>query len=55
MENGKKISVIVLLWQQALEIIEASVLFDIKGENIDVIVHPEHIVHGLVHYKMDRF
>ena len=49
---GKKISVdSATMFNKALEIIEASVLFDIKGENIDVIVHPEHIVHGLVHYK----
>ena len=47
---GKKISVdSATMFNKALEIIEASVLFDIKGENIDVIVHPEHIVHGLVH------
>ena len=49
---GKKISVdSATMFNKALEIIEASVLFDIKGENIEVIVHPEHIVHGLVHYK----
>tara|TARA_B100000575_G_C23099828_1_gene634510 strand:+ start:89 stop:1237 length:1149 start_codon:yes stop_codon:yes gene_type:complete len=49
---GKKISVdSATMLNKALEIIEASVLFDIKSENIEVIVHPEHIVHGLVHYN----
>ena len=37
--------------KKALEIIEASVLFDISSSNIEVVIHPEHIIHGLVHYK----
>ncbi len=49
---GKKISVdSATMFNKALEIIEASVLFDIKGEKIEVAIHPEHIIHGLVHYK----
>ena len=40
-----------LLFNKALEIIEASVLFNIKSDKIEVTVHPEHIIHGLVHYK----
>jgi len=49
---GKKISVdSATMINKALEIIEASVLFDLNADKIDVIVHPEHIVHGLVHYK----
>ena len=49
---GQKISVdSATMINKALEIIEASVLFDIKSDNIEVIVHPEHIIHGLVHYK----
>ena len=39
------------MFNKALEIIEASVLFDIKSDNIQVVVHPEHVIHGLVHYK----
>ena len=26
-------------------------LFNIESDKIEVIVHPEHIIHGLVHYK----
>jgi 1-deoxy-D-xylulose-5-phosphate reductoisomerase len=49
---GQKISVdSATMFNKALEIIEASVLFDIKSDNIQVVVHPEHIIHGLVHYK----
>ena len=49
---GKKISVdSATMFNKALEIIEASVLFGIKSQNIEVTVHPEHIIHGLVHYK----
>ena len=49
---GKKISVdSATMFNKALEIIEASVLFNIKSDKIEVTVHPEHIIHGLVHYK----
>ena len=49
---GQKISVdSATMFNKALEIIEASVLFDIKSDNIKVIIHPEHIIHGLVHYN----
>ena len=49
---GKKISVdSATMINKALEIIEASVLFNLDANKIDVVVHPEHIVHGLVHYK----
>lgn len=49
---GQKISVdSATMFNKALEIIEASVLFNIKSDNIQVVVHPEHIIHGLVHYK----
>ncbi len=49
---GQKISVdSATMFNKALEIIEASVLFDIKSDNIEVVIHPEHIIHGLVHYK----
>ena len=39
------------MFNKALEIIEASVLFNIRYDKIKVTVHPEHIIHGLVHYK----
>tara|TARA_Y100000991_G_scaffold63938_1_gene47730 strand:- start:847 stop:1995 length:1149 start_codon:yes stop_codon:yes gene_type:complete len=49
---GKKISVdSATMFNKALEIIEASVLFDIESDKIEVVIHPEHIIHGLVHYK----
>ena len=49
---GKKISVdSATMFNKALEIIEASILFNIKSDKIKVTVHPEHIIHGLVHYK----
>ena len=49
---GEKISVdSATMFNKALEIIEASVLFNIKSNKIEVTVHPEHIIHGLVHYK----
>ena len=49
---GKKISVdSATMINKALEIIEASVLFDLDKTKIDVIIHPQSIIHGLVHYK----
>ena len=49
---GKKISVdSATMINKALEIIEASVLFNLNSSQIEVIIHPEHIIHGLVHYK----
>ena len=49
---GKKISVdSATMINKALEIIEASVLFNLKSKQIDVVIHPQSIVHGLVHYK----
>ncbi len=51
-EMGKKISIdSATMFNKALEIIEASVLFNIECDKIEVIIHPEHIIHGLVHYK----
>ena len=51
-DMGKKISVdSATMINKALEIIEASVLFGIEGKKIDVVIHPQSIVHGLVHYK----
>ena len=49
---GRKISVdSATMINKALEIIEAAVLFNLNANKIDVVVHPEHVVHGLVHYK----
>ncbi len=49
---GKKISVdSSTLINKALEIIEAGILFDLKSSQIEVVIHPESIIHGMVHYK----
>lgn len=48
---GKKISVdSATLMNKALEIIEASRLFDVPEEKISVLIHPESVVHSLVEY-----
>ena len=39
------------LMNKALEFIEAAYLFDIDPDKIDVLIHPQSIVHGMVHYK----
>jgi 1-deoxy-D-xylulose-5-phosphate reductoisomerase len=39
------------LMNKGLEIIEASVFFDLKSEEIEVVVHPESIIHGMVEFK----
>ena len=39
------------LMNKALEIIEAKWLFDLKSEQIDVIIHPQSIIHSMVETK----
>ena len=49
---GKKITIdSATLINKALEIIEAGFLFELKSSQINVVIHPESIIHGLVHYK----
>ncbi|MBN1882083.1 MAG: 1-deoxy-D-xylulose-5-phosphate reductoisomerase [Deltaproteobacteria bacterium] len=49
---GAKISVdSATMMNKALEIIEARWLFDVPGEKIDVLIHPQSIVHSLVEYR----
>jgi 1-deoxy-D-xylulose-5-phosphate reductoisomerase len=49
---GRKISVdSATLMNKGLEIIEASVLFGMPVEQIEVLVHPQSIVHSLVEYQ----
>lgn len=38
------------MMNKGLEIIEAARLFDVSGDNIDVVVHRESIIHSLVEY-----
>jgi len=48
---GRKISVdSASLMNKGLELIEACWLFDVSQEQIDVVVHPQSIVHSLVQY-----
>ncbi|SEF45434.1 1-deoxy-D-xylulose 5-phosphate reductoisomerase [Caloramator fervidus] len=48
---GKKISVdSATLMNKALEVIEAHWLFDIDYDKIDVIIHPQSIIHSMVEY-----
>lgn len=39
------------MMNKGLEVIEASRLFDVPAEKIDVLVHPQSIVHSLVQFK----
>ena len=49
---GKKISVdSATMMNKGLEIIEAKWLFGIKSEKIDILIHPEGIVHSLVEFN----
>ncbi len=49
---GAKISIdSATMMNKGLEIIEACHLFDLPPEQVDVLVHPESIVHGLVEYR----
>jgi 1-deoxy-D-xylulose-5-phosphate reductoisomerase len=48
---GAKISVdSATMVNKGLEMIEASYLFDTPGERIDVLVHPQSVIHSLVEY-----
>ncbi len=48
---GRKISIdSATMMNKALEIIEAHYLFDVPPEKIDVLVHPQSVVHSLVEY-----
>lgn len=50
-DMGNKISIdSATLMNKGLEVIEARWLFDIEVENIEVLVHPQSIVHSLVEY-----
>ena len=49
---GAKISIdSATLMNKGLEVIEAYWLFGVKNENIEVVVHPESIIHSLVEFK----
>ncbi|MFC1655724.1 1-deoxy-D-xylulose-5-phosphate reductoisomerase [Patescibacteria group bacterium] len=49
---GKKITVdSATLMNKSLEIIEAKYLFDLDPEQIEVLIHPQCIVHAIVYFK----
>jgi 1-deoxy-D-xylulose-5-phosphate reductoisomerase len=51
-EMGPKITVdSASLMNKGLEVIEARWLFDVKAEQVDVVVHPQSIVHSLVEFR----
>ena len=51
-DMGRKISVdSATMMNKGLEVIEACWLFDTGAENIEVVIHPESIVHSLVEYS----
>ena len=49
---GRKISVdSATMMNKGLEVIEAARFFGIPGERIEVLIHPQSLVHGLVSYR----
>ena len=52
MENGKKISVdSATLMNKILEVIEANKLFSINQKKIDIVIHPESLVHAIIEFN----
>ena len=53
---GRKISVdSATLMNKGLELIEASVLFGMPSADVEVVVHPQSVVHSLVESRMARY
>jgi 1-deoxy-D-xylulose-5-phosphate reductoisomerase len=49
---GRKISVdSATMMNKALEVIEARFLFDVAPEQIEVVIHPQSVIHSMVQYK----
>ncbi len=49
---GRKISLdSATLMNKGLEVMEAARLFDVDGERIDVLIHPQSVVHSMVEYR----
>ncbi len=49
---GRKISVdSATMMNKALEVIEARYLFAVKSEQIEVVIHPQSVIHSMVQYK----
>lgn len=55
-DMGAKISIdSATLINKGLEVIEARYLFDIEVDNIEVLIHPQSIVHSMVEYRDGSF
>ncbi len=49
---GAKISIdSATLFNKGLEVIEAARIFDLREDEIDVLVHPQSVVHGMVQFR----
>ncbi len=49
---GRKISVdSATMMNKALEVIEARFLFNVRPEQIEVVIHPQSVIHSMVQYK----
>lgn len=49
---GRKITIdSATLMNKGFEVIETAVLFDINPDNIEVLIHPQSLVHGIVYFK----
>ena len=52
MENGKKITIdSSTLMNKILELIEAQKLFNIPENKLEILIHPESLVHAIVEFK----
>ena len=52
MEDGKKISIdSATLMNKIFEIVEAQKLFSIPNEKLDILIHPNSLVHAIIHLK----
>ena len=52
MENGKKISVdSATLMNKILELVEAERIFNLSINKLDILIHPESLVHAIIEFK----
>lgn len=51
-DMGQRISIdSATMFNKALEVIEAHQLFDVSADQIEVVVHPQSIIHSMIEYK----
>ena len=51
-EMGRKISVdSATMMNKGLEVIEAHFLFDVPAEQIEAVIHPQSVVHGMMYFR----